>query len=67
MLGKRKTLIILAGILTSVACCYLGWFSEQPVPPSDHIIGTYDTVLPLKTQGADSVLRPGEDKEKVIR
>jgi hypothetical protein len=62
---KKSSLIILAGILTSIICCYVGWTSLHPSVASKHAASTRDTT-PLRK----SIIRRlniafilGEDKE----
>jgi hypothetical protein len=40
---KKTTLPLLAGILTSIICCYLGWLSLQPLASSDPTVSKRST------------------------
>jgi hypothetical protein len=61
----KRTLITLAGIFTSITCCYLLWFSTEPVASSERVTMTSAPIAPHKiTQSRLSIaFILGEDKE----
>ncbi len=42
----KRTLITLAGILISAACCYMVWFSTKPAPLSKGVVVPSDSIVP---------------------
>jgi hypothetical protein len=63
---RKRKLIILGGILTTVVCCYLVWYSREAVQSEHYKPPTEDSVLSMvKTEDRVSIaFILGEDKEK---
>jgi len=60
----KRTLITLAGILTSTACCYMLWFSTVPAPLSKGVVVPSDSIMQDKITSRLSVaFILGDDKE----